>query len=94
MTEVDAAAVSAKAPVASFGRSDAGANGLANQALGLAALAVPLLALIAFIGSYARPMPVTDEWFFFARSPRLNRSRGAISHRFFSFFPTRFTITT
>ena len=64
MTEVDAAAVRAKAPVESFGRSDANANGLANQALGLAFLAVPLLALIAFIGTYARPMPVTDEWFF------------------------------
>ena len=64
MTELDAAVVSTKAPAASFGRSDTGANAAGNRALGLAALAVPFLALIAFIGSYARPMPVTDEWFF------------------------------
>src|SRR5579872_3690531 len=63
MTELDAAFVSVTAPAASGAQSDTGAH-TANRVAGMAALAMPLLVLLAFIASYARPMPVTDEWFF------------------------------
>jgi len=60
MTELETAVASATGPAAFRAGSDTGAK----PVLGLAALALPLLVLIAFIGGYSRPMPVTDEWFF------------------------------